>query len=148
MKNPHGHIIALRSDNSAVVEIDSTVACERCASGKGCGAGLLGTQPGDRHVEAIVAKNLNLRNGDEVSIALQPSNVLRAAVIVYGYPLLGALVAAGFAYTAVLGDVAAALAALAGLVGGFLVARWRLKSARCLREFTPVVIERLAARAV
>ncbi len=145
MQNPHGHIIAIRPDNSAVVEIAAAVACERCASGKGCGAGLLGKQPGDRHVEAIVAANLHLKNGDEVGISLQPNNVLRAAVIVYGYPLLGALAAAGFAYALGLNDVAAALAALAGLVGGFLVAKWRLKSARCLREFTPVIVEHFSA---
>jgi sigma-E factor negative regulatory protein RseC len=145
MQNPHGHIIAIRPDNSAVVEIEAAVVCERCASGKGCGAGLLGKQPGERHIEATVAAHLNLENGDEVSISLQPNNVLRAAVIVYGYPLLGALTAAGFAYVVGLDDVAAALAALAGLVGGYLVAKWRLKAACCLREFTPVVVERFSA---
>jgi len=146
MQNPHGHIVSLGTDNSAVVEIDSTVVCERCASGKGCGAGLLGKQQGERQIAALVAANLNLRNGDEVSVSLQPSNVLRAASIVYGYPLLGALTAAGIAYLAQWGDVAAALATLAGLVSGFMVAKWRLKSAACLREFTPVVVERLTMR--
>ena len=64
-------------------------------------------------------------------------------MIVYGYPLLGSLTAAGLAYAAGLGDLAAAGSALAGIATGLLLARLRLAKARCLRDFTPVVAERL-----
>lgn len=121
------------------------VVCERCESGKGCGAGLLGRRPGDRRVEATVAENLEVRNGDIVSIVLEPQNVLRAAIIVYGYPLSGALSAAFVAYTVELGNIAAAMTALSGLVAGILVAKVRLKYTRCLRDFTPTVVDRLSA---
>lgn len=145
MQNPHGHIVSVRSDDTVIVEIDSAVACARCASGKGCGAGLLGSQPGERRVAATVASNLILHNGDQVSISLQPNNVLRAALIVYGYPLLGALAGAGVALTQAYGDVAAAGAALGGLVVGMLVAKARLRGTRCLQDFTPVVIDRFSS---
>jgi len=68
---------------------------------------------------------------------------LRAAVIVYGYPLIAALLAALAAYGLGLNDIAAAAAALLGLVTGMSIARYRLNDAKCLREFTPTVVERL-----
>ncbi len=148
MENPQGQIIAMsaaRSECQVVVEVESVIVCERCESGQGCGAGLLGKQAGDKCVEAVVAAGLDVRLGDRVSIALAPRNVLRAAIIVYGYPLLGAVSAAFVAYRVGLGDVAGPLAALLGLVSGISIARVRLQGARCLRDFTPIVVDRLAA---
>ena len=133
-----------RSGRSAIVEVDAVVACARCASGKGCGAGLLGSQPKDRRVEAMVADDLDVQSGDLVSIVLEPRNLLRAAVLVYGYPLSGAVLAASASLAIGLGDIASALAALSGLVAGILLAKIRLQNAACLREFTPTVIDRLS----
>ena len=147
MRNPQGQIVSISTDRAhrqVVVEIESTVVCERCESGKGCGAGLLGQRSGDRRVEATVVENLNVRKGDLVSIALEPRNVLRAAIIVYGYPLSGAVLAAIAAYATNLGDIAGALAALTGLIAGILVAKVRLQNTRCLRDFTPIVVDRLS----
>ena len=148
MQNPQGQIVSMSDEHShrqVVVEVESVVICERCESGKGCGAGLLGQASGDRRVAATVAENLVVRNGDLVSIELAPRNVLRAAVVVYGYPLSGAVLAAFVAYAAELDDIAAALAALFGLGAGILVAKIRLQNTRCLRDFTPVVVDRLSA---
>ena len=148
MKNPQGQIVSVSADRSrrqVVVEIDSVPVCERCESGKGCGAGVLGQRSGDRRVEATVAEKLDVRKGDLVSIMLEPRNVLRAAIIVYGYPLTGAVLAAFFAFGIGLGDIAAAVAALSGLVAGILIAKVRLQNTRCLRDFTPIVVDRLTA---
>jgi sigma-E factor negative regulatory protein RseC len=148
MQNPQGHVVSVHSDDSgsrAIVEVDSQVVCERCESGKGCGAGLLGRDSGDKHVEAVVAENLAVETGDLVSIVLTPRNILRAAVIVYGYPLFGAVSAAAIVYGVGLGDASGAIAALLGLVSGVLLARHRLRNNRCLRDFTPTVVDRLSA---
>ena len=145
MLNREGQVVSVRSDDSgtrAIVEVDSVVVCERCESGKGCGAGLLGREPGDKRVEAVVAENLDVRSGDLVSIVLAPRSILRAAVIVYGYPLFGAVSAAIMSYAIGLGDAYGAIAALTGLVSGLLLARFRLRSAQCLREFTPTIVDR------
>jgi len=148
MQNPHGHVVSVHSDDSgsrAIVEVDSVVVCERCESGKGCGAGLLGREPEDKRVEAVVAENLAVKSGDLVSLVLAPRNILRAAVIVYGYPLFGAVLAAAIVFGVGLGDAIGAVAALIGLVCGVLLARLRLRNTRCLRDFTPTVVDRLSA---
>jgi sigma-E factor negative regulatory protein RseC len=147
MQNPQGHVISVRADDfstKAIVEVDSVVVCERCESGKGCGAGLLGRQSGDMRVEAVVAENLDVRSGDLVSVELAPRNILRAAVIVYGYPLSAAVLAAILAFGMGLGDASGAIAALVGLVAGIFLAKRRLKNSRCLRDFTPTVVDRLS----
>ena len=81
-----------------------------------------------------------------MSIVLEPRNLLRASVIVYGYPLLGAVLAAIVAMKFGMGDGTGAVAALAGLVSGMLIARIRLRKTRCLRDFTPVIVERLTSK--
>jgi sigma-E factor negative regulatory protein RseC len=147
MQNPQGRVLSVRADDfgtKAIVEVDSVVVCERCESGKGCGAGLLGRQSGDKRVEAVVAENLDVKSGDLVSVVLAPRNILRAAVIVYGYPLCGAVLAAILAFGMGLGDANGAIAALVGLVAGIFLAKYRLRNSRCLRDFTPTVVDRLA----
>jgi len=122
-------------------------ACERCASGKGCGAGLLGGGTGTRRVNALVATELEVHRGDWVSIVLEPRHLLRASIVVYGYPLVGALFASMIARYSGLGDATSAAAALAGLISGVVLAKLRLGKSQCLREFTPIVVERLASKA-
>ena len=105
---------------------------------------MLGAGVGAKRVSAVVATDLEIRRGDRVSIVLEPRHLLRASVIVYGYPLAGALLAAIIAASSGIGDAASAVAALAGLVAGVVVAKLRLGKHQCLREFTPIVIERLS----
>ena len=147
MQNPQGRIVSVHSDY-AVVEVDTESVCERCASGKGCGAGLLGAGSGTQRISASVPDGLDVSDGDLVSIVLRPKDILRAALIVYGYPLAGAVLGAIAAAIAGFGDLAAAVAALSGIAAGFLSASRRLRHVRCLREFTPAVVERLAAAPV
>ncbi|MBT8090884.1 MAG: SoxR reducing system RseC family protein [Gammaproteobacteria bacterium] len=150
MDNPRGRVIAVRDFEPApyaLVEVDASVSCARCAEGKGCGAGLLGRTSGSRRVDALVATGLTVREGDEVRIELAPSNLLQASMIVYGLPLAGAILGAGFAYIAGIGELNAAMAALGGILAGLIVARLRLKQDGCLRQFTPTVVERLTVAA-
>jgi len=128
---------------SAVVDVDTAVTCPRCAAGKGCGAALLGADRGARQVEASIRPGLSVSEGDVVEIALAPDNLLQAAIIVYGLPLLGAVMAAAAAYGLSLGDAAAAAAVLAGLGLGVLAGRRRLQQTQCLQRFVPTVVRRV-----
>lgn len=146
MDNPRGRVITLTDSATApyaLVEVDASVSCARCAEGKGCGAGLLGRTSGSRRVDALVASGLTVGEGDEVRIELAPSNLLQASMIVYGLPLSGAVLGATLAYFAGLGELYAATAALGGILAGLMLARLRLQKASCLRQFTPTIVERV-----
>lgn len=146
MDNPTGKIQSLTASNGdvrAVVEVDVSTACPRCAAGKGCGAGLFTGSSRKRQVEAIVGEHLSLAEGDSVEIRLASENLLNAALIVYGIPLSGAIVAAGLAYLLQLGDSAAAFAAVLGLGFGLLIGRWQLSRGECIENFVPYVEKRL-----
>lgn len=150
LQNPFGRVVSVHSGSDgsqALVEVVAGVICERCASGKGCGAGLLGGAQQNRQVRASIGRDIVVENGDLVSLQLLPVSILRAAIVVYGYPLAGAVCAAAVAYGLGYADAGAALMALLGIACGYLLARLRLRGERCLREFTPVISEKLAVAA-
>lgn len=78
-------------------------------------------------------------------LELAPHNLLRASLLVYGLPLLGAVAGAAGAWILGTGDLGAAIATLAGAGVGILAGRLRLQRTGCLRDFTPVVTTRIAA---
>jgi sigma-E factor negative regulatory protein RseC len=129
--------------SSAFLEIDPLAACPRCANGRGCGAGVFATTGGPRRIDALVAPGLSVVPGERVALELEPRSLLRAALIVYGLPLTGAVSGALLAWLAGSGDGVAAGAALAGLALGLALGRRRLGQASCLRDFTPVVTKHL-----
>ena len=146
MSNPTGQIQDLIDTDDgvrAIIEVDVSQACPRCAAGKGCGAGLFTGTSGKRNVEAMVAEQLNLAKGDAVEIGLASQNLLKAALIVYGLPLVGALTTAGSAYLFGAADSVAAVAAITGLLLGLLVGRSYLAREGCIDEFVPYVEKRL-----
>jgi sigma-E factor negative regulatory protein RseC len=148
MDRPQGRIIELLPDTRpprAVVEVLATVQCPRCAAGKGCGAGLLGGSDGPRRVDALLPRELELRDGDAVWLDLEAQDLLRAALVAYGAPLAGMLVVAGGAYFAALSDLQAILATLLGGFIGAVMGRRYLSRRGCLRRMTPRVTGRCAA---
>ena len=149
MQSPHGRIISIDSEHpqTVVVEVEAAAVCKRCAEGKGCGAGLMGGSSRARRVNALLVDGLNVERGDSVSLSLEPGNLLRAAAIVYGLPLVGALSAALLALVMDATDLAVAAAALLGIIAGVVLARLRLQRTSCLRDLTPVVIAKYSLAA-
>ena len=148
MKDPQGTIIEIVRDSrgvTAIVDVEAEAVCARCASGRGCGAGILGARAGRRRLDIAVAGDMDFGEGDVVDIRLPPSNVLDAALIVYGLPLAGAAVAAALAHALSLGDAGAAAMALGGLSAGMLISRRRLRDDACLARFTPAVSRPVAS---
>ena len=147
MDTPRGRVLSVHdgaAHRHALVEVDASLRCARCAAGKGCGAGLLGGDGRLRQVDALIQPGVRVHEGDEVRIELAPDSLLRAAWIVYGMPLVGALVGAGIAWAAGANDLGAAGAALGGIIVGVLSGRASLRRASCLQRFTPTVTARLA----
>lgn len=145
MEHPSGRVLRVNHETpSAVVEVAAAFNCARCAAGKGCGAGLVGSGRRDRQIEAYIAAGVDVHVGDEVSIELAPRHLLNAALIVYGLPLVGALIGAGIAYGLGVGDLYASLAGLAGIAAGIAIARRRAAREQC--RFTPTIIAKHARR--
>lgn len=146
VNSAQGRVHSLLDDElgaRAVIDVDAAAACPRCASGKGCGAGLFVNT--SRRIEASYPLGIGLTAGDIVEISLATDSLLRASLLVYGLPLFMALAAVGLAYGLSLGDAAASVAALVGLILGLAIARRRIAQRVCLRQFTPVVSRRLRA---
>ena len=124
----------------AIVEVDAAYACARCASGRGCGAGVFGSQR-SRRVEAELRGLVEVSEGDRVAIHLSGIDLLPAAVMVYGWPLAGAATGSLLvSFGPWASDAVAAAGALLGLLAGALLARRRLRSRDCLARFRPVVL--------
>lgn len=149
MDSPGGRVLTIHNESSprhAEVEVLSAPRCARCASGKGCGAGLGDGDAKPRRIDALIPAGYEVEVGDEVRIELAPDSLLGAAFVVYGSPLAGAVTGAGIAFLTGAGDPGAALMALTGLVVGMLLGRARLRRDQCLRRFTPTIVANKLAR--
>ena len=116
-------------DGSTFLLIDVTpvAGCARCASGRGCGAGLAPAGGGTREIRIASPAGRSFEVGDSVRLELAPGRLIRSAALAYGLPLLLALGAAIAGSAG--GDTAAALGAIAGLGAGVFLAS-RLQAGR------------------
>lgn len=138
MEQARGFITAIHEDR-ITIEVNTASFCARCSTGKGCGAGLLGADRGPRQVDVQPPDNARFDEGDEVTLELAPQSLLRAALIVYGAPLLGVAVVSLGAFLLGWSDAVTVVVMLAAAVLGITVGRRRLRRANCLKQFTPVI---------
>ena len=117
MDSPVGRIVSV-APGHATVMVDAALVCARCAAGKGCGAGLLTGASRSRLIDVSVTPGMDLKPGDDVRLTLAPSHLQRAAVLAYGMPLAGVIIALGIAWimSRILNDVLAVTLAICGLV--------------------------------
>jgi sigma-E factor negative regulatory protein RseC len=112
---------------SAMVRAEVASGCGHCA-GKGCGASKLSRLFCSKPREFEVHNQINAAVGDSVIVAVADGAILRGVGEVYLIPLiclvLGGLTGSSFGPSAVSGDLKSAVGALAGLVAGFVIARW------------------------
>ena len=57
--------------------MDRAAVCARCAAGRGCGAGLLGSTRQPAVIEARVSEGIALRTGDRVRLEFVAAEMLR-----------------------------------------------------------------------
>jgi len=129
------------SGGIATVVVAAPLACPRCASGKGCGAGLLGGSQAPRQLEISVPPGMHLQAGDAVTLTVAPRQLLRGAVLAYGLPLLAMLlsVAMAAALNGSPGDILPAGVGIAGLVSGIWLSRRYLRRDTACAHFMPII---------
>lgn len=133
-------VVAVRG-NKLTVSVENTVACARCAEGKGCGAGLLGSSSGPSSLELDAPDDALLRAGDIVCLTMESEDLLRASWLAYGFPMVSVvgalallrLIADGASDVTEIGTAAAVFAI------SHIVARGWLRRDRCVQRLTPTV---------
>ena len=143
MESPVATVVAVEQ-GSALLRVERNVACARCASGKGCGAGFLADSAASVELRLQVPEGITLRPGDTVNLTMEPANIFSAAVYVYGLPLLGVVGALiiGRILLGPMSDGVAVATALFGLLAGFTSGRHILRRQRCIEQFTPGIAGR------
>ncbi|TBW57858.1 sigma E positive regulator RseC/MucC [Marinobacter halodurans] len=140
MIEERGTVVAV-IDEAAWVQTIRQSTCGNCSARKGCGQGALASMSDGRANQVRVRNDLGARVGDQVILGIEESQLLRASLLVYAWPLsvmlLGALAAAavwpGQDGPAILGGVL-------GLAAGFGALRMRSPQGRRHPGFEPVLL--------
>ncbi|KAA8978548.1 SoxR reducing system RseC family protein [Halospina sp. K52047b] len=131
----------------ARIRVAPAAGCSRCAAGEGCGQGLLGAMrsaPSPGEFWVTVPGDERVTPGDRVLLRMRPSALVAGAAMVYMVPLLGLVLGALLAEVLIgSSDGVTTAAGIAGLAGGLLLARYRLRSAREAGRYEPVFVRRV-----
>ncbi len=107
-------------DNQATLEIERRTACGLCGQKRGCGNATWGKLLGHKS-QAFNADNpINASVGDSVVVGINEQAVLSSVFFLYMVPLLGLLIGAVMADVFFDNEFYVILAAVSGLVLGFL----------------------------
>lgn len=117
--------------NQALVEAKGGIGCGNCDSEKGCTSGKLSQLFCSKPRQFTVLNETKAGVGDEVQITLPDGVLLRSSMLMYVVPLSlllsGGMLGAHWASDTATRDGYAAIGALCGLVGGFVLAKWMAK---------------------
>ncbi|SDL70748.1 positive regulator of sigma(E), RseC/MucC [Modicisalibacter muralis] len=121
----------------AWVETEAKAGCGGCAARQGCASGFLARWR--RTPRLALLTDTQLHVGERVTIGLPAGRFLQGALIVYGWPLLLAIVAGGVAERlSAPGHVSVPLAFAGGLALGLLASRLQLR--RHQRRYRPCLL--------
>jgi sigma-E factor negative regulatory protein RseC len=114
------------SADNGIAQVAPTAqsGCGGCASKSSCGVSGLGKYFSHNRKPIAVPCDANVRAGDELQLHMSEGDLLKAGLLAYLLPTVLALVGAGIAAAAGLGDVGAVLGAANGMAAGFLLGRW------------------------
>lgn len=104
----------------AWVETRRKSTCGGCSASAGCGVPLMQKALGDKRARIKTLNRAGARVGDLVVVGLEEHALLRGSLAVYAVPLLCMLVAAALADVYFKAEGPTILAAVSGLLAGFL----------------------------
>ncbi|MEQ5836978.1 SoxR reducing system RseC family protein [Marinobacter sp. NFXS9] len=139
----------IEESGTVVAEIDDAVwvqtirqsTCGSCSARKGCGQGALASMTDGRANQVRVHNPLGARVGDQVTLGIEESQLLKASLLVYAWPLVALLLGAMVAATLWPGqDGPAILGGALGLAVGFGALRKSSRDRRKNPGFEPVLL--------
>ena len=86
--SPEGGLLSDKMSNEAWVQTIRESACQSCSARHGCGQKALATLSGGQARQIRVINSLDARPGDQVTVAIEESALLRASLLVYAMPLV------------------------------------------------------------
>lgn len=118
----------------ACIEVGPADGCNRCASGKGCAAGLFVRLINRKPTRLLIDSTEQLHPGQRVTIGIPESLFLRWVMCLYGLPLTAAFALAipvqflsgYFVLSTGLTDLLVLLASLSGFVAVMLIMKRRI----------------------
>ncbi|MFW5824367.1 MAG: SoxR reducing system RseC family protein [Marinobacter sp.] len=123
-----GTVISVSGDEAWVQTLRQST-CQSCSARHGCGQKALAGLSSGQSRQIRVPNTLQARPGDQITVAIAESALLKASLLVYAMPLLMMVVATALAGLLLPGhELAAVLAAVSGLGSGMMVARWYSRS--------------------
>lgn len=142
-----GRVVGI--DNDALwVETIQRSTCNSCSAQKGCGQGLMNKAfDGRRNQMRVLLQNQSaddFRLDDQVDIGIPERALVGGAMLVYLLPLLTMLVGMAASQSVFLGDIAAALGALLGFVGGLGLLRAHAHLNRDNPAYQPIILAKTA----
>ncbi len=138
-----GRILAIESD-SIWVETIQRSACGSCQAQKGCGHSALtkwGATASRLRVLLEGRDPAQFQVGNQVQIGVPEEVIASGSLFIYLVPLLTMIAATFAAHHQKLGDGMSALSALAGLLLGAIIVRWRSHQLRFDNRLQPVLID-------
>ena len=138
-----GRIVAVENEGLWVETIQRST-CGSCAAEKGCGQSLMSKLLGHTSYLWVVLEGRDAsdyRIGEEVSIGVPETVVVRGSLFVYLVPLLAMVAGSGLAQHLWGSDGLSAIGAVLGLVAGGALVRWRAYQTRYDRRLQPVLLD-------
>lgn len=115
-------VISIRN-GTARVEPSMESGCGGCKSRSSCGVSGLGKYFSNHRSAIEVKCDVSVGAGDELQLRMSEGDLLKAGLLAYLMPSVLALIGAGIAAGAGMGDVGAVLGAGGGFIAGFIFAR-------------------------
>ncbi len=123
------------------VESLPKAGCARCASGKGCGGGIFARLFGSKTYRLPVRTQCSLPVGRIVYLTIPIDRIHRAALAVYFFPLLTALIGAlmGQFLPRFEGELGSIVLAALGFISALAFNRWRFSQSRWSEYYQPEI---------
>lgn len=138
-----GRIVAIEPDGLWVETIQGST-CNTCRAEKGCGQRLMASLAGHTSYIRVLLQGRDAsqyRLGDEIELGVPEDLIVKGSLFAYFLPLILMLMASGFAHRTFAHEGLTILSALAGLLLGAALVRWRSHLTRFDSRLQPVLID-------
>ena len=147
MIEEQAQVIDIQGDQ-LILQAQTQSTCGSCAVNKGCGTSVLSRVVGRKFTQFQAENNIGAEVGDTVVVGIAEDALLKGSFVIYMMPITGMLVFALiadylFAQMAVR-DLLIAVSGITGLVFGALLAKQYFLVKNSSRQFSPVVLRKVA----